>query len=112
MSTRTNLITGLEQEKRRRVTFKGGNRTSSLYTESEEQAADQEAEDARIAREARAQAEADRLAKKLKRSELNAMKDQFANSSSIAALKAAQAEQIRLLENIIAYQQIDVEEDV
>jgi len=111
MSTRTNHITGEEQPVRIRVTHRKGTKTKRQLTEDEERQADQEAEDARIAREARQAAETERMGKKLKKSELRALKQQNQDATSIAKLKAVNVEMIRLFENVVAYQQVEVEDD-
>jgi len=112
MATRTNLITGETVEKRGKiVTLVNGTRTERYYTEAEEQALDQQAEDSRIIREAALAKETERLAKKLKKSELRALKQLNTDASSIAELKAVNVEMIRLFENVLAFQSVEVEED-
>lgn len=62
--------------------------------------------------QAAADAEAARLAKRPKRSEIEALKASVSASSSIAALKASNLTLIAMLENVLDLQRVPVVEDI
>jgi len=56
-------------------------------------------------------AEAARLAKRPKRSEINALKAKVATDNSVASLRATVDLLIGMMDSVLAFQQVDVDED-
>jgi len=81
------------------------------FTDAEQAASDQAAADAEAARQAAEAAEAARLAARPKRSEINAAKAATQAATSVTDLRASVEGLIDLMDRVLLFQQVDVDED-
>ena len=89
--------------------MKGGERVA--FTAQEQAAYEAKSEADAITREAAATKEATRLTKRPKRSQINSAKATTDNAKTVPELRAAVIELMILLENVLDYQKVDIDED-